>query len=487
MTENALRIPVLTNVGVTRANDVYRSGSFSRISHIAVGDGLGIDSYDQDGNPTAEGKAVTSLQNERVRVAIDGNNSGQFENTIILQAAIESASAEFTVSEIGIFLEDGTLFAYSASTIQSLGVLNSSVGWNYAFTMTLTAIPWQAIQLDFGTTTNPELQNKIIQALLDRQVDVTRPVVVAPSSGAIGVAVSGLALISGQFASPTGYAHTASEYVLFDADQNEIHNSGTLGNVTDYTVPDGILDAETDYSWKVRYAGALGGNTVWSDWSDAVTFTTGTADIVQETELYQVEFTSSATWVAPSGATNIDKLTGRGGTGKSGSISSYTTSSVASVSSGHMYGTADAKAHAQAQFDLLNGLSTSAFAETHFTSEHHNTNNAGDLDVSSNGRRLKLRKTGSIAKTGDLWTANVAPGTPTPESFIAKVTGLEKQSDDTPGGTTQAFGETFPGGATGAAAESEVNNIAITPGAAYQINVASGGRVVIEFEALAGQ
>lgn len=51
----------------------------------------------------------------------------------------------------------------------------------------------------------------------------------------------------------------------------------------------------------------------------------------------------------------------------------------------------------------------------------------------------------------------------------------------TTGAPTTAFGQTFPGGAGKAATDTTINNIAITPGATYNIVVPPGGSLTITY------
>jgi hypothetical protein len=53
-----------------------------------------------------------------------------------------------------------------------------------------------------------------------------------------------------------------------------LHDSGTLGAVTSYTLPAGIVSVSTTYWWRVRYRDS---DNVWSDWSTATSYTTASS------------------------------------------------------------------------------------------------------------------------------------------------------------------------------------------------------------------
>lgn len=95
---------LITNKGLASLTTAKVSGNNVNISHLAVGDSLGI--YKE---PEA---SQTVLVNECARVPINRIvTDSNYTNQLIIEAAIPSVIGGFFIREIGIFDEQGTLFA----------------------------------------------------------------------------------------------------------------------------------------------------------------------------------------------------------------------------------------------------------------------------------------------------------------------------------------------------------------------------------------
>lgn len=486
---NPLRTPVITTAGYDAVHEAFQNNVTHKIRYVAIGDGTAIEAYDSNGSATVEAKAATALQNERLRVEIDPNTSAKNEDQLTLLASFASNANGFVISEIGVFLEDGTLFAYTASSTANLGSIGDVVDWNFSAAFRLVSVPYQAIELYLDGQASDSVQNRLAELLANNVVSVPRPVTVAPADDDIGVAISGLQLIASAFSSPNGFAHELSEFIIYDLDGNIVHTSGETTAAISYEVPDGELLANTGYAWRVRYAGKLGTVTEWSNLSEAASFTTGTATAVQEMELYSKTFTSSTSWTAPAGATLINTLTARGGTGSEATQKEISILSVRVKKDTKFTGLhgEDPYDEASDAWSVANGLSSSNFTQKSLRKVTFYPDGSGGTNKSVNNVNGQFRKSGNIAKDGDLWTSNYNVGETTPEELTAEIVGLEQYVAEKLGGTTTAFGQTFNGGTTGQAPESSHSDIDIIEGTTYEIQVASGGQVTIEYEAYAGQ
>lgn len=275
--------PILTTAGIAAVNAALATDSTVKIKHFAIGNGTAIDSRDGAGTETAAAKAATALQNEMKRVPFDETLSAVSDNNIVLVANVRGADPAITVSEVGIFLEDGTLFGYTGSTTETLGVVSDTVGYNYQAAFELMAVPGEAIEIFFTNgTPDPGSVQALADALTNRNAaHVRRPIAVAPS--ATDAALCAGCLTASPYFSPDGFRHTASQFVVYttgidtdpeNPDDHIVFDSEVINAVSEYEIAGGVLALLTDYRWRVRYQGTLGSVNQWSEWSELVSFTT---------------------------------------------------------------------------------------------------------------------------------------------------------------------------------------------------------------------
>jgi hypothetical protein len=115
MTDASMQ-PVITHIGLSKLMAAHQTGQTLKISHVKAGDGH-IE-VAQGYMPTTD---MTDLKHICQRVVIDGGQiKGQKQNQLHLTAVLDDAgdpapSANYSIYEIGFYLEDGTLFAIYAS------------------------------------------------------------------------------------------------------------------------------------------------------------------------------------------------------------------------------------------------------------------------------------------------------------------------------------------------------------------------------------
>jgi hypothetical protein len=204
--------------------------------------------------------------------------------------------------------------------------------------------------------------------------------------------------------------------------------------------------------------------------------------------LQTATFTSSSSWTAPAGVTNLTVLTGKGGDGEpasefwaSSQIGYVAAAGIFSGSAGtidgfttYEYATNEARAvlagfnSSTADRTIVWGPSIYYWNPT--TSKYYTQ--GGDFQ----SRRVRGTMTASagpwdntsqtiIRSYGDEWYFNG-------EAFFS--------SPETTGGTSSAFGFTYPGGVGGPATPSTTTNVSVTPGQTYSITV-SGGYVTFQY------
>jgi hypothetical protein len=152
-------------------------------------------------------------------------------------------------------------------------------------------------------------------------------------------------------------------------------------------------------------------------------------------------FTANATWPAPLTTNRIDSAVGKGGAG-----SPQTSTRVAAYKKEtrtyRYYGFSGDTVLVSSQTDYYGGVTPSDYCD--------------------------------------------AQSTPTADGYTYKCYVFTDASffDVTPattGPSTTAFGQTFPGGTGGPASNTTVTNVAITPGASYNIVVPAGGSLTITY------
>lgn len=99
---------------------------------------------------------------------------------------------------------------------------------------------------------------------------VGTPTNIAPANAAVNVSLTPVIQASAFNGAGPGDVHLASEFEFLSLDNAQILIA--TSGLTSFTMPAGLLQASTRYSWRCRY---LGTNTsVWSEWSAPTTFTT---------------------------------------------------------------------------------------------------------------------------------------------------------------------------------------------------------------------
>lgn len=132
---------VLTDAGLQAALDAQLGGVHIAVAGVAVGDAA----WTPDGSATA-------LQNERERVAIAGGTvSG---GVLTLNCWLDSADG-YWIREVGLFLDDGALFAVWSDAATPLQYKNSAQlgdGTLLEFQLALAQLPTGVLQVQAGSS-----------------------------------------------------------------------------------------------------------------------------------------------------------------------------------------------------------------------------------------------------------------------------------------------------------------------------------------------
>lgn len=211
--------------------------------------------------------------------------------------------------------------------------------------------------------------------------------------------------------------------------------------------------------------------------------------------LVTVTLTSSTTWVAPVGVTNLVAVIGQGGSSTSDyqggiSVANVSVSNSASgsgannlpISASSAYNTANICASV---FNAGGYRNASNAFEREFTFYSNNTFAWTDSNPWGSGTFPYYLVAGTWGLTGSPLSGNLSY----PGSFSYAASG-DVIYPGSAGGSTTAFGYTFSGAsqvgsypnATGQSATPVTyTNVAVTPGNSYPVTVASGGSVIIQY------
>lgn len=203
-------------------------------------------------------------------------------------------------------------------------------------------------------------------------------------------------------------------------------------------------------------------------------------------------FTSSTTWVAPAGVTNLVAVIGRGGSSTSDYIGAASAASASTGNAGSGSGSNSLPISSSSvanQPNIVAGLLNTGYTasplstvDRTFTFYPNNTFNFSD---SGGGAYPLIPVNGTWSVSGSATSSSLNYGDSA--SYVAVGQAYYPGSS---GGTTTAFGYSFPGAsqvgsypnATGQSATPVTyNNVAVTPGNSYSISVPSGGSVVIQY------
>ena len=143
----------ITKAGKEAAFNVSNTGLELEISHISFGD-VGWTPVNED--------EATSLKNEILRVPI---SSGEKIGTSQIHLnAIADSNDNFTIREVGFFLNDGTLFGVYSSEAQALAYKTAGTELVLAFDLILTTLPPDSVSviIEEGGNINPYFLNELI-------------------------------------------------------------------------------------------------------------------------------------------------------------------------------------------------------------------------------------------------------------------------------------------------------------------------------------
>lgn len=126
---------VITQAGRSAAMQANLAGLSVNISEIGLGDAGYVP---QD--------TRTALASERARVPVASSNSYPDEFRVRLNFVLDNAD-EFWVREVGLFLEDGTLFAVWSDSLVNLGYKSSANKFLMGFNLVLDAVPAGSVNI----------------------------------------------------------------------------------------------------------------------------------------------------------------------------------------------------------------------------------------------------------------------------------------------------------------------------------------------------
>lgn len=204
--------------------------------------------------------------------------------------------------------------------------------------------------------------------------------------------------------------------------------------------------------------------------------------------LQTVTFTSSGTWTAPVGVSNVSTLSGYGQDGSANYASSTFTYNAAPGYGGNapyaqwgdLYSAAVATQAALAA--AVGGYGPSGFTGAY-----------GIRVQSDNKWQVLYQTTDDLSYVIIDTVSSVYSGSGTPQTsgniayaglgFSAWNVSTSYHTPAFVGASSTAIGKTFPGGSYGPASTTTYTDVAVTPGNSYAISVASGGSVTIQYYA----
>ena len=145
--------PIITEIGLQRLMTAAQSGAAVTISHVALGD--------TGWSPTA---SATELQHECYRTAISGTrriNDTQQHFSFIVQGA-----SEYWIREIGLILDDGTLFAIWSDTEHPLAWKAAHVDFLLGYDLVLTELPSDNIVIEANNELNLAPGTQVYRGIL---------------------------------------------------------------------------------------------------------------------------------------------------------------------------------------------------------------------------------------------------------------------------------------------------------------------------------
>jgi hypothetical protein len=142
------KVAKITNAGLAAANDADIEGVQIQITHIAFGDGA---AYTPTGTETA-------LVNERQRVPITGYvRLSNTAHKVLGEVIATTVDNEYSCTEIGFFLSDGTLFAVYSPGTGNIVYIDSEVSFVASFTLNLSGVPTGSVTVTVDPTASATL------------------------------------------------------------------------------------------------------------------------------------------------------------------------------------------------------------------------------------------------------------------------------------------------------------------------------------------
>lgn len=203
--------------------------------------------------------------------------------------------------------------------------------------------------------------------------------------------------------------------------------------------------------------------------------------------LQTATFTSSGSWTAPVGTTNLTVLTGAGGSGTPFSEGWYTGNLLAAYSystsdtGGSIENTPTYEQVTSYAESVLGDLNSSTADRTKYWTVYRYFYNPSTYKTIVESDFTSRRMRGVVTKYEGPWDNKSG-------QYVQGIGGgwymraeLYSSEAATTGADSTAFGNTYAGGVGGAATPVTTNNVAVTPGQTYSISVGSGGYVTFQY------
>ena len=150
-------IPKITDAGLAAVFNASNDGLEAKISHMAFGDGdtgSGVTGYAPTGHETA-------LRHERARVPIGGGKRLS-PHEVEVQALLDTGP-ELWVTEVGFYLEDGTLFAVWSDPDVKLGFKADGMPLVVALNLALQGVPPDSVNVTIsGPSVNITMLENVV-------------------------------------------------------------------------------------------------------------------------------------------------------------------------------------------------------------------------------------------------------------------------------------------------------------------------------------
>ena len=135
-TINDKLVPVITSAGRQASFQADVQGLKVNIKYIAIGDGR----YEPN-------KSMVALKSEKLRVPIQSSEIDKTNYQITLNSIFKDEKEEFWITEIGFFLENGTLFAIWSDKEKALSYKSIFSKPIFAFTLKLVDVNIDSINI----------------------------------------------------------------------------------------------------------------------------------------------------------------------------------------------------------------------------------------------------------------------------------------------------------------------------------------------------